>query len=187
MPVTAAVVGGGLMLGGTVHQIDRSKAAQRDQRRAADRQKEASRVSQAQQERERQLAIRQQQRQERIRRAQVISAAEAAGVSGASVEASTIGSGQTIAAAGQAFATGASMASRRIGMLQQQAMDFQTAAGKDQVSAQIGGAVAQVGGMMFSAAAPSAFGPTTTTTTNYAAPSNMSSVNPKIAQMPLSM
>lgn len=184
MPVTAAL--GGVVLAGTAHQIDRSKAAQRDQRRAADRQKEASKVSQAQQERERQLAIRQQQRQERIRRAQVISAAEAAGVSGASVEASTIGSGQTIAASGQAFATGASMASRRIGMLQQQAMNFQTAAGKDQVSAQIGGAVAQLGMAGLSAFAGGGAG-SGATTTNYAAPSNMSSVNPKIAQMPLSM
>lgn len=148
----------GVLAAGTAHQIDSSKAAQRDQRRAADRQKEASRVSQAQQERERQLAIRQQQRQERIRRAQVISAAEAAGVSGSSVEASTIGSGQTIAASGQAFATGANMTNRRIGTLQQQAVDFQTAAGKDQVSAQIGGAVAQLGGMAFSAFAPGSSG-----------------------------
>jgi hypothetical protein len=66
-------------------------------------------VSQAQQENERQGAIRQQVRQERIRRAQVTSAAEAAGVSGSSIEASTIGSGQTLAQSGQAFATGATL------------------------------------------------------------------------------
>lgn len=76
-------------------------------------------------ERERQLAVRQQQRQERIRRAQVLSAAEAAGVSGSSVEASTIGAGQTIAASGQAFATGSTIANQQISSLSQQAVDLQ--------------------------------------------------------------
>jgi hypothetical protein len=88
--------------------------------------RESRRVSSAKQERERQLAIRQQQRQERIRRAQIVSSAEAAGVSGASVEASTIGSGQTIQQSGQAFATGASLASQQISSLSQQSADIQS-------------------------------------------------------------
>ncbi len=103
-------------------------APARRQGRAAEREagarREASKVSQAQQENERQAAIRKQLRQERIRRAQVVSAAEAAGVSGSSVEASTIGSGQTIAAAGQAFASGATLASNIQTSLLQQAADF---------------------------------------------------------------
>lgn len=83
-------------------------------------QREQRDVSRAMQERERQLAIRQQARQERIRRAQIVSAAEAAGVSGSSVEASTIGSGQTIGAAGQAFASGMNLGNEQISSLQQQ-------------------------------------------------------------------
>ena len=81
-------------------------------------------VSSAGKERERQLAVRQQARQERIRRAQVVSAAEASGVSGSSVEASTIGSGQTIAATGTAFATGATLANEQISSLSQQSADL---------------------------------------------------------------
>lgn len=75
-------------------------------------------------ERERQLAVRQQARQERIRRAQVVSAAEASGVSGSSVETSTIGSGQTIAATGTAFATGSTLANQQISSLSQQSADL---------------------------------------------------------------
>ena len=75
-------------------------------------------------ERERQLAVRQQARQERIRRAQVTSAAEASGVSGSSVETSTIGSGQTIGATGTAFATGSTLANQQISSLSQQSADL---------------------------------------------------------------
>jgi len=75
-------------------------------------------------ERERQLAVRQQARQERIRRAQVISAAEASGVSGSSVETSTIGSGQTIGATGTAFAAGSTLANQQISSLSQQSADL---------------------------------------------------------------
>ena len=96
----------------------------RSEERAVGREKEARRVSAAQQENERQAAIRQQVRQERIRRAQVVSAAEAAGVSGSSVEASTIGSGQTLAAAGQAFASGATLSANTQTSLLQGAADF---------------------------------------------------------------
>jgi hypothetical protein len=86
-------------------------------RRAAD-------IGSAGKERERQLAVRQQARQERIRRAQVLSAAEASGVSGSSVETSTIGSGQTIGAAGSAFATGATLANQQVSSLNQQSADL---------------------------------------------------------------
>jgi len=75
-------------------------------------------------ERERQLAVRQQARQERIRRAQVVSAAEASGVTGSSVETSTIGSGQTIGATGTAFATGSTIANQQISSLSQQSADL---------------------------------------------------------------
>lgn len=106
----------GIATGGLSYAADEAfLAPARRQGRAAKRQfkaeDKARKVSQAQQENERQAAIRQQVRQERIRRAQVVSAAEAAGVSGSSVEASTIGSGQTLAASGQAFASGATLSS----------------------------------------------------------------------------
>ena len=99
---------------GTSYVVDEAFIAPaRRQGRLAKKQyreeKKAAGISQAQQENERQAAIRQQVRQERIRRAQVISAAEASGVSGSSIEASTIGSGQTLAQSGQAFATGATL------------------------------------------------------------------------------
>lgn len=96
----------------------------RFEKKAVKREKEAGRVSSAQQENERQAAIRQQVREERIRRAQVVSAAEASGVSGSSVEASTIGSGQTLAAAGAAFSTGASLSNNLQSGLLQEAEDF---------------------------------------------------------------
>lgn len=139
------VLAAAAVIGGTAYQAERQRSAEREQRRAASREREARRVSQAQQERERQLAIRQQQREERIRRAQVVSAAEAVGVSGSSVEASTIGSGQTIAGAGQAFATGASMSADRISLLQQQAAKFRGQAQFDLVQGQMGGALASLG------------------------------------------
>lgn len=105
-------------------------------------QRRAQAVEGAAKERERQLAVREQARQERIRRAQVISAAEASGVSGSSVEASTIGAGQTLGAAGSAFATGQSIANQQISAFSQQAADFQSAAAFDLAQGQIGSAVA---------------------------------------------
>jgi hypothetical protein len=89
-------------------------------------------------------------REERVRRAQVVSAAEAAGVSGSSVEASTIGSGQTISAAGQAFASGATLANRIQGNFLQEAANRNSAAQQDMAQGQIGGAVAQLGMSAFS-------------------------------------
>lgn len=124
----AKKVGHALVSPGTFFVDEAFLAPARRQGRAAKKEagarREASKVSQAQQENERQAAIRQQLRQERIRRAQVISAAEAAGVGGSSVEASTIGSGQTIAAAGQAFASGATLSSNIQTSFLQQAADF---------------------------------------------------------------
>lgn len=96
----------------------------RSERRASRAGAEARRVSGAQQENERQAAIRKQVREERVRRAQVMSAAEAAGVSGSSIEASTIGSGQTLAAAGQAFSSGATISANLQSDLLQGAADF---------------------------------------------------------------
>lgn len=162
----------------------RAQRLQKDQARMA---RESRKVDVAMKERERQLAIRQQQRQERIRRAQVISAAEAAGVSGASVEASTLGSGQTLAASGQAFATGASMANRQVSSLAQCMADIGTQISGVQARGQMFQSAFNLGLQAFTLGKAGAGGGTTTTTTNYAAPSNMSSVNPKIAQMPLSM
>jgi hypothetical protein len=149
---TIAIVGATAAAAGTAYQVDRGMAASRQQRRASERQKEARAVSVAQQERERQMAIRQQQRQERIRRAQIVSAAEASGVSGSSVEASTIGAGQTIAQAGQAFATGASMSSRQVSSLTQQAADYRSKAAFDLAQGQVGGALAGIGSSAFMAA-----------------------------------
>ena len=54
----------------------------------------------------------------------MVSAAEASGVSGSSVETSTIGSGQTIAATGTAFATGSTLANQQISSLSQQSADL---------------------------------------------------------------
>lgn len=139
--------------GGPLYQAERGYSAAKEQKKAARAQREARRVSAAQQENERQAAIRQQIRQERIRRAQVISAAEAAGVSGASVETSTIGSGQTLAAAGRAFATGASEAAQTQTDLLQQAADFRSKAAFDVAQGQIGGAVAGLGVSAFTTGA----------------------------------
>jgi len=124
--------------GGPAYNIERGMAAAREQKRAARAQRRAAEVSAAQQENERQAAIRQQMRQERIRRAQVVSAAEAAGVSGSSVEASTISSGQTLAAAGRAFATGASEAAGVQSDFLQQAADFRSKAAFDVAQGQAG-------------------------------------------------
>ena len=133
------------VVAGTGYQVERGMAASREQKRASRAQKQARAVSSAQQENERQAAIRKQMREERVRRAQVMSAAEAAGVSGSSVEASTIGSGQTIAAAGQAFASGATLSANLQSGFLQQAADAQSRAAFDQAQGQLGGAVAQLG------------------------------------------
>ena len=114
---------------GTSYVVDEAIfAAPRRQGRAYKREagarREARDISTAQQENERQGAIRQKLRQERIRRAQVVSAAEAAGVSGSSVEASTIGSGQTLTASGAAFASGATLSNNLQSDLLQRAADF---------------------------------------------------------------
>jgi len=116
--------------GGISYVVDEAFfAPARRQGRAAKRQfreeNKARKVSQAQSENERQAAIRQQVRKERVRRAQVVSAAEAAGVSGSSVEASTIGSGQTLAQSGQAFATGATLSNNLQSDYLQNAAGFQ--------------------------------------------------------------
>lgn len=134
---------------GTAYQVERGQSAARQQRRSARAQAEAQRVSAAQQENERQAAIRQQIRQERIRRAQVVSAAEAAGVRGSSVETSTIGSGQTLQAAGSAFATGATEAASVQSGFLQQAANYQSSAQFDLAQGQIGGAVANLGRSAF--------------------------------------
>ena len=101
-----------------------SRRAARSERRAGRATREARAVSGAQQENERQAAIRKQVREERVRRAQVMSAAEASGVGGSSIEASTIGSGQTLMAAGQAFASGATLSAGIQSNLLQGAADF---------------------------------------------------------------
>lgn len=155
-----ATAAAGAAVGGSIYQAERTREAARQQRRAARAEREARRVTQAQQERERQLAIRQQQRQERIRRAQILSSAEAAGVSGASVEASTIGSGQTIQQSGQAFATGASIAASQVSNLTQKAANFKSEAAFDLAQAEIGRQVGAAGRSAFSAAGGfSAFSP----------------------------
>jgi len=115
--------------GGLSYVVDEAfiAPARRQARVAKDQarvQKRSADVSAASKERERQLAVRQQQRQERIRRAQVVSAAEASGVSGSSVEASTVGSGQTIAATGTAFAAGSNLANQQLSSLSQQNIDL---------------------------------------------------------------
>lgn len=127
------------------YQVERGMSAAREQKRASRANREARRVSAAQQENERQAAIRQQIRQERVRRAQVLSAAEAVGVSGSSLEASTIGSGQTIAAAGQAFASGASLSNQLQSDFLQQAANAESRAQFDIAQGQVGGAVANLG------------------------------------------
>ena len=147
--LTTTVIAAGVVAAGTAYQIERGQSAARQQRRSAKAQAEAQRVSSAQQENERQAAIRQQIRQERIRRAQVVSAAEAAGVRGSSVETSTIGSGQTLQAAGSAFATGATEAASVQSGFLQQAANFQSAAAFDLAQGQIGGAVASIGQSAF--------------------------------------
>jgi hypothetical protein len=144
---TAAAIA---IVAGSAYQVERGMSASREQKRANRAQRRASEVSAAQQENERQGAIRKQMREERVRRAQVVSAAEAAGVSGSSVEASTIGSGQTIAAAGQAFASGATYSSNLQTGYLQEAADRNTAAQFDLVQGQIGGSVAQLGMSAFS-------------------------------------
>jgi len=143
MMVAATAISGG-------YQAERGMSAAREQKRASRAQKRAQAVSSAQQENERQAAIRKQMREERVRRAQVMSAAEAAGVSGSSVEASTIGSGQTIAAAGQAFASGATLSANLQSGFLQQAADAQSRAAFDQAQGQMGGALAQLGMSAFS-------------------------------------
>lgn len=135
----------GAVILGTGYQVERGLSASREQRRATRAETEARKVSAAQQENERQAAIRKQIREERIRRAQVLSAAEAVGVSGSSVEASTIGSGQTITAAGQAFATGATLAAASQSDLLQTAANARSRAQLDMAQGQIGGAVADLG------------------------------------------
>ena len=136
--IASLVVG----VAGTAHQVDRSQAAGREQKRASRKAERAGEISTASKERERQLSVRQQARQERIRRAQVLSAAEASGVTGSSVETSTIGSGQTIGATGTAFATGSTIANAQISSLNQQAQDFRDSAAFKIGQGQLGGAVA---------------------------------------------
>ena len=120
---------GGIATGGLSLVVDEAflAPARRQARVAKKDSKIRRRIADTQsagKERERQLAVRQQSRQERIRRAQVVSAAEASGVSGSSVETSTIGSGQTIAATGTAFATGSTIANQQISSLSQQSADL---------------------------------------------------------------
>jgi len=140
-----AITAGVAAVVGTGYQIERGQSAAREQRRASRAQAAAREVSAAQQENERQAAIRQQVRQERIRRAQVVSAAEAAGVRGSSVETSTIGSGQTLQAAGSAFATGVTKANALQSQFLQQGASAQARAQFDLAQGQIGGAVASLG------------------------------------------
>lgn len=144
-------VASALVAGGTIHQIERGRSASRQQRRASKKEAEAREVSAAQQEHERQVAIRQQLRQERIRRAQVIAAAESAGVAGSSVEAGTIGAGQTLVAQGTAFATGASEAADVQTSLLQRGADLRGSAALDRAQGSIGGAFASLGTSAFSA------------------------------------
>ena len=139
----------GTLVVGTGYQVERGMSASREQRRGARAEAEAREVSTAQQENERQAAIRKQIREERVRRAQVLSAAEAVGVSGSSVEASTIGSGQTITAAGQAFATGASLAAARQSDLLQIGADARSRAQFDLAQGQLGAAANQLAMSVF--------------------------------------
>lgn len=130
-----------------------TRRAQREGRRAARAEAEARRVSAAQQENERQAAVRKQLREERIRRAQVMSAAEAVGVEGSSLEQSTIASGQTLVASGQAFASGASLASQQQSMLLQQAADYKTEASEALARQQVFRSVFDVGAKVVTAGA----------------------------------
>ena len=119
-----AIATGGLSYGADEAFIAPARRQGRLAKKQYREESKARDVSQAQQENERQAAIRQQVRQERIRRAQVISAAEASGVSGSSIEASTIGSGQTLAQSGQAFATGATLSNNLQSGFLQNAAEF---------------------------------------------------------------
>lgn len=118
-----------------VYQIERGREAAKQQRRAADLQKEGVAQNAAQQAYERKQAIKQQMRQQRVRQAQVMSAAEASGVSGSSVEATTTGIDQTITAAGQAFATGKSITAGNVSALNQGAADAKSSAAFDMAQA----------------------------------------------------
>lgn len=137
-----------------LYQAERSREAGKQQRRAADLQEEANAQNQAQQAYERKQAIKQQLRQQRVRRAQVESAAQAAGVSGASIEATTIGVDQTLTAAGQAFASGQSITNQNISNLSQQAADARSSAAFDLAQGQMGAAVGQAALTAFSMFAP---------------------------------
>ena len=92
---------------------------------------EVRKISSAQQENERQSSIRKQVREERVRRAQVVSAAEVAGVSGSSAETSTIGSGQTLVAQGTAFAEGFTLSNQRLTTLSQEVVDLDASIAAD--------------------------------------------------------
>ena len=93
-----------------------------------EKKEEGRAISSAQQENERQSSIRKQVREERVRRAQVVSAAEASGVAGSSVETSTIGSGQTLVAQGTAFSEGATLTNRSLSFLSQETADLDASA-----------------------------------------------------------
>lgn len=118
-----------IITGGASYAADEAffaggRRAARSERRAVRREEEARRVSQAQQENERRESLRQQMREERVRRAQIISEAEASGVGGSSASTTTIGSGQTLAAAGQAFSAGVFLGNQNRSGLLQSAQDF---------------------------------------------------------------
>jgi len=144
----AAVVSG-------AYQAERAASAGRQQKRGAEEQKKANAQQAAQQEYERKQAVKQQLRKERVRQAQVMSAAEASGVSGSSLEATTIGSEQTIGAAGTAFATGATITAQEVSDRNQKAADYRSSAAFDLSQGQTGAAVGQAASLGFSAFKPS--------------------------------
>lgn len=125
--ILSVATGGGSLAADEAFVAPQRRGA-RETRRAQDKSFEAENkareTSLAQSENERRAAVKQQVRQERVRRAQVISAAESAGVTGSSVEASTIGAGQTITAMGQAFASGATLSNVTTTNLLQDAAKF---------------------------------------------------------------
>lgn len=150
---TAMIISAVAAVGGSAYQAERADKAAKQQRKAADLQKEANSQAAAQQKYERKEAIKQQMRQQRIKQAQVMSAAEASGVVGSSLESNVLGSGQTLSAAGTAFATGQSITAGNLTNLNQQAADARSSAAFDMAQGQMGAAFSSMGqtGMQASA------------------------------------
>ena len=141
----AEVAVASVVVGGKYYEHRQKKKAAKKERKAVRREEEAREIGAAREEHERQMSLRQQMRQERIRKAQIVAAAEAAGVSGSSAEISAIGTGQTLAAAGTAFATGQTEAAEEQSLLLQQGANFRGKAAADRARAGYGSTAFNLG------------------------------------------